>query len=915
VEAEPLGEAPYKGLAPYEEADWPYFSGRVEDCELITTNLIGSRLTVFYGPSGVGKSSVLDAGVSHYVNDMLAEESRAEVEHPEFAVAVFRFWLDDPIPGLLALVRDNVERVAGRNLPDDGVDGSASLADALEWMAETSGLTILLVLDQFEEFLLYQPETLGPGSFGDQLPELVLRPNLRVHVMISIREDALAKLDRFKGRVPRLFENTLRLDPLDREQARQAIEKPITTYNTKHELCADPIRPEPALVEAVLDGVKVGAIGLDTEGRGKVDLPAGKDFTVPAGLSRPIEAPHLQLVMTRVWDVERRLDSRWLRHQTFIDLGRADGIVKMHLDDVLKRLPWSEQNVAEEVLTYLVTPSATKIALDTSDLTDKTGCSAERVVAVLERLAKDDCRVVRRLEGAGQTPTRYEIFHDVLARVIVNDYVPRIKRRRFQRWLGGMVALLIVVVGLGGLATLEWLAAREAKYKAEEAAGKVKKAYDELRDANQKIEIQARTALSRQLGLQARSAINERFDLALLLGVEALHQDPETWEARDGLMRVLNPRLGFPLNVDEGRVSGVSFAADGKTLAAGFAKSETGGVVLWDVLHRERLGTPLKVDEDRVSSVSLAPEGKTLAAGFEKGNAGGVVLWDVARRERMGDPLKVVEGDLTSVSFARDGKTLAAGFNKGGTGGVVLWDVARRERLGTPLKVDEGNVSSITFPADGKTLAAGFRRFQAGGVVLWDVSQRKRLGSPLKVEEGRVLSVSFAADGKTLAAGYYKGEAGGVVLWDVSQRERLGAPLKVDEGRVWSVSFEPEGKTLAAGFAKGGAGGVVLWDVPRRERLSAPLKVDEGQVMSVSFAPDGRSVASGYAFGDRGGVMLWDLDPKSWMRQACRIANRNLSWDEWQAYVGRDVPYHKTCPELPEGTGVAQAFEAQAEGR
>jgi hypothetical protein len=300
MDAQPLGEAPYKGLAPYEEDDWPYFFGRGEDCELITANLIGSRLTVFYGPSGVGKSSVLDAGVGHHVNEVLAEESRAEVGHPEFALAVFRSWRDNPISGLLAVGRDAIGRVAGRKLADDGLAVKDSLADALQAMAETSGLTILLVLDQFEEFFLYHPEQLGSGSFGDQLPELVHRPNLRVHVMISIREDAVAKLDRFKGRIPGLFDSTLRINALDKEQARQAIVKPIATYNTKHELAADPIRFELDLVDAVLEGVTVGAIDLETTGRGRLDLPPIKDDAIPAASNRPIEAPYLQLVMTRI---------------------------------------------------------------------------------------------------------------------------------------------------------------------------------------------------------------------------------------------------------------------------------------------------------------------------------------------------------------------------------------------------------------------------------------------------------------------------------------------------------------------------------------------------------------------------------------------------------------------------------------
>ena len=144
---------------------------------------------------------MLDAGVGHHVNHVLADESREEVGHPEFALAVFRSWRDDPIPGLLAAVKKAVERVSKRTLDLSDSSQQGSLANALDALARQFGGTILLVLDQFEEYFLYHANELDQGAFAEQLSQLVQRPNLRVHLMISIREDAVAQLDRFKGRI------------------------------------------------------------------------------------------------------------------------------------------------------------------------------------------------------------------------------------------------------------------------------------------------------------------------------------------------------------------------------------------------------------------------------------------------------------------------------------------------------------------------------------------------------------------------------------------------------------------------------------------------------------------------------------------------------------------------------------------
>src|SRR5262245_65095151 len=72
---------PYKGLRPYTEADRPYFFGRERDREIIIANLYAAPLTILYGASGVGKSSVLLAGVAPALKEMT-----------RIAVVVFRDW-------------------------------------------------------------------------------------------------------------------------------------------------------------------------------------------------------------------------------------------------------------------------------------------------------------------------------------------------------------------------------------------------------------------------------------------------------------------------------------------------------------------------------------------------------------------------------------------------------------------------------------------------------------------------------------------------------------------------------------------------------------------------------------------------------------------------------------------------------
>ena len=70
VEAPARPDSPYKGLMPYTEADAAFFFGRDEDIEIVIANLLARRLTLLYGASGVGKSSLLGAGVVHRLLDL-----------------------------------------------------------------------------------------------------------------------------------------------------------------------------------------------------------------------------------------------------------------------------------------------------------------------------------------------------------------------------------------------------------------------------------------------------------------------------------------------------------------------------------------------------------------------------------------------------------------------------------------------------------------------------------------------------------------------------------------------------------------------------------------------------------------------------------------------------------------------------
>jgi hypothetical protein len=308
--------------------------------------------------------------------------------------------------------------------------------ELLSELIERLNTQVYLLLDQFEEQTLYQTSPQG-DAFLEELGDVITTPGLRASVLLGVREDALARLDRLEAYVPGLFDNNLRLHHLNRAAAREAIEGPLTRHNTFIPSTKQ-VTIEPELIEDLLQQLQTGAVVVGDTGQGGVDPH-----------TESIETPFLQLVMTRLWAEEAKLGSYVLRRATLASLGGAGQIVRTHLDAVMSGLTKQERDTATDIFRYLVTPSGTKIALTAEDLADYAGIDPEKIRKVLERLVTGRERVLRPVApraGSVEAP-RYEIFHDVMAPAVL-DW-----RRRYGYTRSVASATAILVLGSLGFIT------------------------------------------------------------------------------------------------------------------------------------------------------------------------------------------------------------------------------------------------------------------------------------------------------------------------------------------------------------------------------------------------------------------------------------------------------------------------------
>lgn len=799
---QPAVTSPYPGLSAFAEGDSDRFFGREAEVEALWGKIQRQKLLAVIGPSGVGKTSLLRAGLIPHRPVGWAAVACAPGGRPFVA-------LGQALAPLLAADGEAMAELFGG--VSDAVQGQEPdrLVSALSrW--RRSHADALLVLDQFEElFTLNVPNV--QARFVGVLGRLVDESGVRV--VLSLRDDFFMRCGEHPA-LARVFLDVTPLLPPSPEGLKRALREPAAQYAVRFE--------DESLIEEMTAAVSAE--------RGALPL--------------------LAFAASRLWE-ERDREHRLLTREAYERIGGMAGALAQHAEATMQRLGTEREPIVRELFRNLVTAEGTRASRGRAELLSvfaDGGAAAEVVLDALvaaRLLTEYDApeRAGPTQEVPASSTQRIEIVHESLL-----TQWPRLVRWQTQDADGAQLRDQLRQAAhlwneRGRSPDLLWTSASYVDYLAWRSHYPGHLSSLEETFAQAMTSLADRRRRSRRIALATVVAV-----MALGLGVLATfwsRSESARRRADAESLRAEASKLLALGQTEQERHPTAALAYSIKSLEL----ADTDEARRFALRVLQAAPTALLATKDGADAPAFSPNGQWLSLA----HGGGLQLlpWDGRAPIAVAADFATTGWTGVGADFARDGNLLVGG----GMGDRRTWSVPEgREIRRVKLRTGDdqwvfvrGDEFLVFTTAGGRELIEQVS-IREGGVRL--VGEME--GLPVK--RGSFPMKAVDAAGTHLAYGIGRN----VFVRSLRPWDSVPRLVGTHAGEVTGVAFHPDGRQVAASDT---SGQIRLWSTAGS---AGPLRVLEAAgVMTASYSPGGRWLG---AFSDVDGfvVRLWDLQAPAW---------------------------------------------------
>lgn len=802
----------YPGIRSFERDESQLFFGREQEAEELFSMIKVKPLTVLFAKSGIGKTSLLNAGVIPMLENEYFFPVKIRLQDTSIS----------PVETIKQVLKPYFNQ-------DKWVEQSAEephlweMLNACEFKQAGEAFIPVLIFDQFEEFFSHssaqQSELISILSdvINERLPselqqafraiprkerteeQLEWYSPVKARVVFSIRSDRMSMLDDLKTQIPTVLHDRFHLRSLSQVAAQMAITAPAALDMEQFDTA--PFTYSPNALEEMLSA-------LSNE--------AGE-----------VESFQLQLLCQYIEEkVQRGAIQNEVQHQDFGGQSGVQEILNDYYERAIGQLSEKEQPIARQFIEEGLIVNGKRVGVAQGVEGSRFGVGA----VLLEKLL--DSRLIR--SETIHLGKIYELSHDTLVGPILASYeTRRLKeereasdrkiaeekakaeeanrkrlRARMYAILGFALFFLALLAGIFAYLKSQESKRNETRAKASELAAKSWLVY------------------------------REDHTLALRLAEAALRIDPENEDVHQTMNRMVNlPNTSFYkefLGDHSFEVDCATFSPDSKYLLTGSFDTD---IILWDTdgnLIRKFKGkrTGGEGHGRNVTSLDFSPDGQRFVSSSEDRT---VKIWSTA-----GELIKTLEGHrfhIFDVCYANEGQVI---LSASGDRTVKIWDAEGNELQS--IKVANNRVMAIEdFP--------GKEEF-ACGILTGEIQIRRFDGTLIHSFQGnygQLSALDISPDGQTIAAAYDNNTA---VLWN-RNGEQL-AVLRGHSAALNEIEFSKSGQwVLTTSWDKTAK----LWNLQGEELMTFSGHTEK--VVAGAISPDGKYLATG---GFDFTAKLWDIE-------------------------------------------------------
>jgi len=264
-----------------------------------------------------------------------------------------------------------------------------------------------------------------------------------------------------------------------------------------------------------------------------------------------------------------------------------------------------------------------------------------------------------------------------------------------------------------------------------------------------------------------------------------------------------------------------------------------------------------------------------------------VELYDLRNPGSGAKKITGYKSDIENINFTPDSKGFYARTNSGRS--IMYSDLSTAREVISPKE----KITSIDLSLDGTKIAGAGTD---GNLYIWDV-RNDYAPTAYNIFKGGndILAVTFMPDNRRVVIGDENGEIR-IILDGVVTR----TPLSGHTSQIEQIQFSHSGKFMASASKDKT---IRLWNMDNLKD-QPQVFLDHDWVWSMAFTPDDSQLMAGIHSVRQNvkdvdfTIHVWPTKIPAMSSELCSKLTRNMTKDEWELYVGEDLPYEATCPNL-----------------